>query len=76
MTAYAALLRAMNVAGTGKLPMAELKAMGEACEFTNVRTFIASGNLLFESDHAEVEAQARRSRRIGRHKARGDGLLT
>ena len=57
MTAYVALLRAMNVAGTGKLPMAELKAMGEACGFANVRTFIASGNLLFDCDFAEAEAQ-------------------
>ncbi len=59
MTAYVALLRAMNVAGTGKLPMIELKAIGEDCGFTNVRTFIASGNLLFDSDLAEAEVQAR-----------------
>ena len=59
MTAYVALLRAMNVAGTGKLPMAELTAMGEACGFTNVRTFIASGNLLFGSDLAEADVQRR-----------------
>ncbi len=59
MTAYVALLRAMNVAGTGKLPMADLRRIGETCGFTNVRTFIASGNLLFDSDLAEAEAQAR-----------------
>jgi uncharacterized protein (DUF1697 family) len=29
--------------------MAALTAMGEACGFANVRTYIASGNLLFES---------------------------
>ncbi|MCY7279775.1 MAG: DUF1697 domain-containing protein, partial [Sphingomonas bacterium] len=58
MTAYVALLRAMNVAGTGRLPMAELKRIGEACGLTNVRTFIASGNLLFESDLPEAEVQA------------------
>lgn len=55
MTAYVALLRAVNVAGTGALPMAELRAMGEACGFANVRTFIASGNLLFETLLAEAE---------------------
>ena len=49
------MLRAVNVAGTGKLPMAELKAMGETCGFTNVRTFIASGNLLFDSDLPEAD---------------------
>ena len=59
MTAYVALLRAMNVGGTGKLPMTELRAIGEACGFANVRTFIASGNLLFTSDLAEADVQAR-----------------
>jgi uncharacterized protein (DUF1697 family) len=55
---YVALLRAVNVGGTGKLPMTELKAMGDACGFDNARTFIASGNLLFESglDEAAVKA--------------------
>ncbi|HEV2043684.1 MAG TPA: DUF1697 domain-containing protein [Sphingomicrobium sp.] len=59
MTAYVALLRAMNVGGTGKLPMSELKRIGEECGFTNVRTFIASGNLLFNSDLAEADVQTR-----------------
>ena len=54
MTSYVAMLRAVNVAGTGKLPMSELKAIGEACGFANVRTFIASGNLLFDSDEDEA----------------------
>jgi uncharacterized protein (DUF1697 family) len=49
VTAYVALLRAVNVAGTGKLPMRELQRMGEECGFDKVRTFIASGNLLFVS---------------------------
>jgi uncharacterized protein (DUF1697 family) len=58
MTAYVALLRAVNVAGTGKLPMSELKAIGERCGFANVRTFIASGNLLFENDRDEPTIKA------------------
>lgn len=49
MTVYIGLLRAVNVGGTGKLPMSELKAMGEAAGFTNVRTWIASGNVVFNS---------------------------
>ena len=55
MTAYVALLRAVNVAGTGKLPMTELKAMADACGFGSARTFIASGNLLLTSDRSEAE---------------------
>ncbi len=58
MTNYAALLRAVNVAGTGKLLMSDLRAMGEACGFAEVRTFIASGNLLFTSEHGEAEVKA------------------
>jgi uncharacterized protein (DUF1697 family) len=49
MTAYVALLRAVNVGGTGKLPMTELKAMCEAAGFEQVRTYIASGNVVFTS---------------------------
>ena len=59
MTSYVALLRAVNVSGMGKLPMTELKRMGEECGFDYVRTFIASGNLLFDSDLSEAEATAR-----------------
>jgi uncharacterized protein (DUF1697 family) len=58
MKHYIALLRAVNVGGTGKLPMAELKAMGEACGFAQVRTYIASGNLLFESELNEGAVKA------------------
>jgi uncharacterized protein (DUF1697 family) len=57
VTAYVALLRAVNVAGTGKLPMSDLRAMGEALGFASARTWIASGNLLFESDLSEAEVK-------------------
>ena len=64
MTAYVALIRAVNVSGTGKLPKEELKAIGEACGFDHCRTFINSGNLLFTSELDEAEAKARMERRI------------
>lgn len=53
MTTYIALLRAVNVGGTGKLPMSELKSMCESLGFENVRTYIASGNVVFDSPLAE-----------------------
>lgn len=53
MTTFIALLRAVNVGGTGKLPMTELKAMCEAAGFSNVRTYIASGNVVFDSTLTE-----------------------
>lgn len=49
MPTYIALLRAVNVGGTGKLPMAELRAACTAQGFTNVRSYLASGNLVLES---------------------------
>ena len=55
MTAYVALLRAVNVGGTGKLPMAELKRLCDAAGFGRARTYIASGNVLFESGLTEAE---------------------
>lgn len=63
MTAYVALLRAVNVAGA-TLPMGELKAIGEAAGFAKVRTYIASGNLLFESPHGEAQVKAELEQRL------------
>ena len=67
MTAYVALLRAVNVGGTGKLPKEELKAIGEACGFDRVRTFINSGNLLFTSKLAEASVKKRLEDRMDGH---------
>jgi uncharacterized protein (DUF1697 family) len=59
MTTYIALLRAVNVGGTGKLPMAELRAMCESIGFTDVRTYIASGNVVFASKLSEKSVKAK-----------------
>ena len=53
MGIHIALLRAVNVGGTGKLPMAELRAMCEALGFEAVQTYIASGNVVFRSRKSE-----------------------
>jgi uncharacterized protein (DUF1697 family) len=55
MTGWAALLRAVNVGGTGKLPMNELKALCEELGLAQVQTYIASGNVVFASDRSEAE---------------------
>jgi uncharacterized protein (DUF1697 family) len=49
MPTYVALLRAVNVGGTGLLPMARLKALCADAGFTRVETYIASGNVVFDS---------------------------
>ena len=58
MTTYIALLRAVNVGGTGKLPMADLKAMCLELGFTQVQTYIASGNVVFQSALSESKVKA------------------
>jgi uncharacterized protein (DUF1697 family) len=46
---YIALLRGINVGGRTLVKMAELRACFETLGFDNVSTYIASGNVLFES---------------------------
>lgn len=46
---YIAFLRGINVGGKNKVAMAELKKCFEELGFTNVKTFIASGNVIFET---------------------------
>ena len=47
---YLALLRGINVGGKNRVPMAELRERLEADGFSNVRTYIASGNVILDSD--------------------------
>jgi uncharacterized protein (DUF1697 family) len=50
MTKYVALLRAVNVGGTGRLPMADLRRLCSEAGYTSVQTYIASGNVIFDSN--------------------------
>jgi uncharacterized protein (DUF1697 family) len=50
MAVFIALLRAVNVGGTGRLPMKDLKAACEDAGLNQVTTYIASGNVVFDSD--------------------------
>jgi uncharacterized protein (DUF1697 family) len=49
MTVFVALLRAINVGGTGTLSMKELSALCADLGFKKIRTNIQSGNVVFES---------------------------
>jgi len=51
-TTWIALLRGINVGGGNKLPMADLRAICEGIGWQNIRTYIASGNVVFEADGA------------------------
>ena len=53
---YVALLRGINVGGKNKVVMSELREQVAGVGYTNVRTYINSGNLLFEAEASrEVE---------------------
>lgn len=58
MSNYLILLRGINVGGKNKLPMTDLKQCLEEAGFTNVLTYIASGNVLLASDKSAKEIQA------------------
>jgi uncharacterized protein (DUF1697 family) len=50
VTASLVLLRGINVGGRNKVPMAALRSVLEDLGFSNVSTYIASGNVLLDSD--------------------------
>jgi uncharacterized protein (DUF1697 family) len=53
---WVALLRGVNLGARNKVPMAELRALLEAEGYASVRTYIASGNVLFEGPRARAKA--------------------
>ena len=60
MQTYIAMLRGINVSGHRKVPMAELKQLLKGLHFRNVRTYIQSGNVVFETENinlAEIATQ-------------------
>jgi uncharacterized protein (DUF1697 family) len=59
MTRYVAFLRAINVGGH-TVKMDRLRALFEEMRFANVETFIASGNVLFDSSSKSTTAMEAR----------------
>lgn len=58
MNTYVILLRGINVGGKNKLPMVDLKKHLEELGFSQVLTYIASGNVILKSDKRPDEIQA------------------
>src|SRR3984893_8672680 len=50
MQTFIALLRAVNVGGTGKLAMADLRALLKDLGYRNAETYIQSGNAVFDAN--------------------------
>lgn len=48
MNTYIALLRGINVGGNNKLAMRELVSLLEGLGLRNVKTYIQSGNIVFQ----------------------------
>ncbi|MEJ0012006.1 MAG: DUF1697 domain-containing protein [Bauldia sp.] len=53
MNGYVALLRAVNVGGTGIIRMADLKSICEKAGFRDVTTLLQSGNVAFRATGAD-----------------------
>lgn len=55
MKRYITFLRGVNISGKNKVPMAELKNGFEEIGFSEVRTYLNSGNVIFSSDEGDME---------------------
>lgn len=75
MATHVALLRAVNVGGTGKLAMQDLRRLCDAAGFAHVRTYIASGNVVFDTDRPEAEIKAVLEDALARHTGKPVGVL-
>ena len=54
MQTYIALLRGINVSGQKKIKMVELKESLESLSFSDVVTYIQSGNIIFKADEKSI----------------------
>lgn len=61
MSETLALLRGVNVGGNNRVPMGELRNAMEAAGFDDVRTYIASGNVMYKAS-GKIDAQAKKLR--------------
>ncbi len=57
MNRYVVLIRGINVGGKNKVTMASLREHLEAAGFSDVSTYIASGNVLLSSDKSAAETK-------------------
>lgn len=57
-TTYAALLRGINVGGSRKVPMADLRTLMADLGHGGVRSYLQSGQAVFTADHGDEETLA------------------
>ena len=75
MTVFVAFLRAVNVGGTGRLPMSDLRDMCNELGLADVQTYIASGNLTFSSDESKVSIKTALEDRLRDYAGKDVGVM-
>ena len=75
MPTYVALLRAVNVGGTGKLAMSRLKSICADAGFDRVETYIASGNVVFDSKARPAKVKAALEARLADELGKPVGVM-
>jgi len=70
VTGYVALLRGVNLVGNSTLKMSDLKSIADELGLDQVRTYIASGNLLFASNKPEEKLRKMLEKRLQTHMAK------
>ena len=76
MAAVVALLRPVNVGGTGMLPNTVLADRCWAAGLSEVQTYLASGNAVFVSDQDEAAVRTALTTARYAHTGRSIGILT
>jgi uncharacterized protein (DUF1697 family) len=75
MTTYIALLRAVNVGGTGKISMAALKVLCAELGFGRIETYMASGNVIFDSEATAADVRRNLEDKLRIHADKAIGVI-
>lgn len=75
MGIFTIFLRAVNVGGTGKLPMADLKSICFEIGCSQVITYIQSGNVVVETSEPQAKLKAKLEARLAQYAARPIGIV-
>jgi uncharacterized protein (DUF1697 family) len=75
MQTYIALLRAVNVGGTGKLAMADFRAVMKKLGYQNIETYIQSGNAVFDATNAAAAVAKELAAALEKHTGAPVGVI-
>jgi uncharacterized protein (DUF1697 family) len=72
---WAALLKGVNVGGNRKLPMVELRSLVEGLGYGNVKTLLASGNVVFDAPGTAAAIVAKLEAALDEHGCKTNAML-